>query len=137
MSDEGFLSSIGPLCIPQITVSNNDDDDGKLSQNRTSPGWIKGTFIRGPLPLSWWSRACALRGTSPLAVSLAIWFLAGLKGRKDQLMLPTPMSERFHIDRSAKLRGLKALEKAGLIRVQRRGNKNPIVTIIEQLDEAS
>jgi hypothetical protein len=62
---------------------------------------------------------------------LAIWFLAGLRNRLGRLNLTTAILARFHVDRYAKSRALKALEGAGLIRVERRGKKNPLVTILE------
>jgi hypothetical protein len=64
--------------------------------------------------------------------ALAIWHLAGLRSRKHDLRLTSQTLELFGIkDRSAKYRGLAALEKAGLISVQRETGKNPLVTILE------
>jgi hypothetical protein len=63
---------------------------------------------------------------------MAIWFLAGQMGRKGDLVLTNPTLELFAVtNRAAKYRALKALEKAGLIRVERRPQKNPLVTILD------
>jgi hypothetical protein len=68
-----------------------------------------------------------------LPVSLAIWFLAGLRNRKHGLNLTSATLRRFGVgDRSAKSRALVALERAGLVRVARQQGKNPLVTILEQ-----
>jgi hypothetical protein len=67
-----------------------------------------------------------------LLVGLAVWFLAGLRGRQDDLKLTTRILERFGVKgRSAKYKALKALEGAGLIRVLRRHGKNPLLTILD------
>jgi DNA-binding transcriptional ArsR family regulator len=67
-----------------------------------------------------------------LATALAIWFLSGLRhGGTDGLRLTAATLKPFQVDRSAKSRALKALEGAGLIRVQRRDRKNPVVTILD------
>jgi len=100
---------------PVVTILDDDDP---------------GEFLRGPIPLAWLSRACALPGHT-VSVALAVWFLAGLRDRKTNLKLTTATVERFNIDRSLKTRALKALEGAGLIKVERNGRKNPIVTILD------
>jgi hypothetical protein len=66
-----------------------------------------------------------------LAVALAIWFLAGLRNRQNDLKLTTAALKRFGVtDRSTKSRALDALEGAGLVHVERQPGKNPIVTIL-------
>jgi hypothetical protein len=91
---------------------------------------VKDEFVRGPLAVSWWGRACRLSGKAQ-ATALAIWFLAGLRGRPDGLKLTTATLARFGVeDRSSKSRVLAALEQAGLTRVASRQGKNPLVTIL-------
>lgn len=95
----------------------------------TKPTRIKGEFLKGPIPLSWLSVAAGLRGKAPLAVALAICFEAGWR-RSDVVKLTTAVLARFAVNRKAKYSALAALEAAGLIRVQRRLRKNPVVTIL-------
>src|SRR5437588_346682 len=124
--DDGFV--VDDLYVEQVSISSPlvrsvGESSGKVS----SSGMIKGEFLRGPIPRSWLSRACALPGKAT-ATALAIWFLSGLRGRTDNLKLTSGILARFHVDRSAKSRALKALEEAGLISVKREARKNPVVT---------
>jgi hypothetical protein len=92
---------------------------------------VDGEFLRGPIPLAWLGRVCRLRGQKVLAVALAVWFVSGLRGRREGLKVTTRVVQRFGVnDRSAKKRALDALERAGLIRVDRQQGKNPLVTIL-------
>jgi hypothetical protein len=91
--------------------------------------WIDGQFLKGPIPLEWLSRACELPGKA-LATALAVWFVSGLRGSREQLKLSTVQLQKFGVDRSAKSRALTVLEQAGLISVVRQSRKNPLVTIL-------
>src|SRR5262249_11296474 len=74
---------------------------------------------------------CALKkGQEVLAVALAIWFMAGLRGREENLPLTTKTVGLFSVKRPAKSRAVTTLEKAGLIKVDRRDRRNPLVTIL-------
>ena len=126
----GDFLGLDGLLVPQVEVEESSSPKGAFVGDRA--GWIEGKFIRSRIPLSWLTPACALPGKA-LATGLALWYLSGLrKGRKDGLRLTTKVLERFHVDRSAKCRALKALEKAGLVRVERKARKNPVVTIVDQ-----
>src|SRR5262249_49194854 len=48
-----------------------------------------GMFIQGPIPLPWLGQACLLGGSKVLAVALAVWLQAGLRGRTEGLELAT------------------------------------------------
>lgn len=86
-------------------------------------------FVRGPIPLDWLARAAPLPGKA-LAVGLAIWFCAGLRRRRDHLSICGTLLERFGVRRHAGYRGLTALERAGLVTVERRCGRCPRVTIL-------
>ncbi len=90
---------------------------------------VRGEYLRGPIPLSWLTRACVL-GESSVKVALAVWFAKGVQ-RADVVTLTTSLMARFGGTRKAKRSGLKALEDAGLIAVERRPKRNPLVTILE------
>jgi hypothetical protein len=114
------------LRVPQVEVLPHE----ALARRRSS-GHVVGKFLRGPIPLAWLGRACRLRGGKVVATALAIWFLAGLRRREWDLKLTSDTLTHFGVtDRAAKYRALKALEEAGLIQVERRPNKNPLVTIL-------
>jgi len=59
---------------------------------------------------------------------LALWFLAGLKNVRT-VSLSNTLAEQFAVDRSSKYRALCWLEDAGLISVQRKVGRAPIVTL--------
>jgi hypothetical protein len=88
----------------------------------------KELFIRGPIPVGWMARACTLPGMAA-QVAVAIWFLRGLRG-SDQFALTPSTLIRFNVNRYSGYRGLKQLEKAGLISVRRRKGAGPIINII-------
>jgi DNA-binding transcriptional ArsR family regulator len=90
---------------------------------------VRGEYLRGPIPLSWLTRACELGGSS-VKVALAVWFAKGVQGG-DVVRLTSPLLVRFGVSPKAKLSGLNALEESGLIAVERRVGRNPLVTILE------
>jgi hypothetical protein len=60
---------------------------------------------------------------------LGLWFLRGLR-RSNSFTVSNLMLQEWGIQPDAKTRTLRALEKAGLIRVERRGKRSPLVTLI-------
>ncbi len=83
--------------------------------------------LRGPIPLDWLSAAAHLPGKS-LHVGIALWFVGGLQ--KSRIVpLSNITSLRFGLDRNAKYRALAWLEEAGLIAVERKLGRAPIVTL--------
>jgi hypothetical protein len=67
---------------------------------------------------------------------MALWLLAGLRGRRTKLALGAKTLVHFEVSRHAKRRLLRQLEKAGLIGVEYRARKTPLVTLVEQLEHA-
>ena len=86
-------------------------------------------FLKGPIPLDWLSTAARLPGRS-LHVAIAIWFTASL-ARSATVPLSNVASLTFGLDRNAKYRALQWLEEAGLISVQRKLGRSPVVTLLE------
>ena len=85
-------------------------------------------FIKGPIPILWLVSA---REASPtaLTVGLYLWYLSGLKKKK--IFKATNRNlQMWGLNRSAKYRGLKKLEEAGLIEVKRQNKNSPEVTIL-------
>jgi hypothetical protein len=64
-----------------------------------------------------------------LAVGLAIWFHAGLEKRREVQLAGSTMVA-MGINRAAGYRGLAALEKAGLITVERHRGRRARVTLV-------
>jgi hypothetical protein len=90
-------------------------------------------FLCGPIPCDWLARAARLPGKA-LAVGVALWFKAGLSKRNAMVRLTGKLMEQFGIGRYAQYRGLKALEAAGLVSVERRRGCAPMVTILDARD---
>jgi hypothetical protein len=97
---------------------------------------VNGEFVKGPLPLNWLSSACKLSGKSPLTVALAILFEVGRR-KSNEIVLTTAICQRFGVKRKSKYRGLSALEAAGLILVNRRPRKNPVITVLDVAESTS
>ena len=83
-----------------------------------------------PIPLGWFQRACQLPGKAPVLASV-LWYLHRLKKSKP-FALAQARLDGFGITRQAKYRALEALEAAGLVSVERRPKKSPIVTILDR-----
>ena len=86
-------------------------------------------FLKGPIPLNWISTAARLPGKS-LHVGIAVWFTASL-AKSATVPLSNLASLPFGLDRNAKYRALAWLEEAGLISVERRLGRSPVVTLLE------
>lgn len=84
------------------------------------------TFLKGPIPWPWLTSAMALPGRA-LAVGIHVWLWAGVLQRFERI--PLSLS-RMPFPRSSGVRGLAALEAAGLLRVERRRGRRPLVTIV-------
>lgn len=92
-------------------------------------------FLKGPVPLAWLSRTSQLPGKA-LAVALAIWYVAGLE-RSGTVRLTTSTLREFNVGRKAAYRGLAALERAGLVQVERKRGRCPKVTITHWRTQAN
>ena len=88
---------------------------------------VKRRYLR-TVPMSWLIPAMSLPGKS-LAVGLVVWYLAGVS-KKFAVTLSRVQLKKFGIRRMAGKRGLKNLEAAGLVKIDREGHKSPLVTIV-------
>ena len=91
-------------------------------------------FLKGPVPLLWLQAAAALPGKS-LHAGVAVWYSAGLL-RSNSVPLSNVAGLRFGLDRNAKYRALGWLESAGLITVERKLGRAPIVTLVTHQPDA-
>ncbi len=92
------------------------------------PSPIRDKFIAGAIDASWVCQA-SLLGVKALLVGMALWHLKGLR-RSNRFTVSNLMLQEWGIQPDAKARALRKLEKAGLIRVERRGKHSPLVTLI-------
>jgi DNA-binding transcriptional ArsR family regulator len=93
---------------------------------RASP--LREKFISGPVDVSWVCQASRL-GVKALLVGLALWHIKGLR-RADTFIVSNLMLQEWGVRPDAKSRALRALERAGLIRVERLGKRSPRVALI-------
>ena len=86
-------------------------------------------FLKGPIPWKWLERAAQQPGRA-LHVGVALWFWAGIK-RSGQIALSISKLSALGVSRFSAYRGLAALERVGLVVVQRQKGRKPIVTILK------
>jgi hypothetical protein len=89
---------------------------------------VHGKFIKGPLDVAWLAKARKL-GVTALWVALGLLYIRGLR-RTDSFLVSNLMMQGWGVLPDAKSRALKALEKACLITIERRGKRSPAVTLI-------
>jgi len=109
-----------------------DHEGVKRSQGATRRGRraspVQGKFIKGPVDVVWLLQARRL-GVTALLVGLALWHIKGLR-KTETFIVSNVMLQEWDIQPDAKRRALRALERAGLIRVERRGKCSPSVALI-------
>lgn len=82
-------------------------------------------FIRGPVPWAWVKAAMRLRGSAlHVAVMLLLW-----SSMRKSYTVKLRLSG-MPIGRASSARGLDYLERAGLVRTDRKKGRMPIVTLI-------
>jgi len=86
-------------------------------------------FLKGPIPWNWLCNALSLRGRAG-AVGVALWFRAGI-ARSRTVSISYRDLEEMGVNRYAARRGLRALEAAGLVSIERRPGRAPEVTILD------
>jgi hypothetical protein len=86
-----------------------------------------GKFLKGPIPMAWIETALTLPGRA-LAVGVLLWFEAGC-ARTDAVDITYARLGRRGLPESTARRGLRALESAGLVCIERRAGRALRVTI--------
>ena len=110
-----------------MTIEENHDwkdwPPRRLPHHR--PGEL---FVKGPIPWAWLTQAARLPGKA-LHVAIVIWFLAGMR-RKREILMASKYLELAGVKRHSAYRGLQHLEAAGLISVERRRGRSPVITAV-------
>jgi hypothetical protein len=107
-----------------------DPSLGRVTKPARKKPKARGHFLKGPIPTHWLIKANRAGGSS-LAVGNILWHLCGLRQGEQTILLTTVECKKWGVSRESKRRALEALESAGLIAVERRGSKNPLVTILD------
>jgi hypothetical protein len=93
-------------------------------------------FLKGPIPWAWLVEAGRLRGAA-LPVALKIWQLAGIHRAAIFEFSASRAAREVGLDDRSGHRGLRALERAGLIRMDSRKGRKPVIEILDRPDTAS
>lgn len=81
------------------------------------------------IPLGWIRAAAdAVRSEKALLLAIELVYMAW-RGKGPTFILPNGLLTNLGISRDVKSQALADLERAGLVSVKRRPNKNPIVTV--------
>ena len=90
---------------------------------------INGKFLRGPVSKKWLNNAAQACTGSEFKVGITLWYLAGLNNNHT-VRLSTKVLREFALSRQTGWRALESLEREGLVVVDRRLGRQPIVTIL-------
>ena len=93
-----------------------------------------GLFLRGPIPLYWLQKAANLPGRA-LHVGILAWLQAYLGGRMT-IYIQTKFRDRFGVSRHAEARALRVLKEAGLITLEQKRGRRPMITILDVTDSS-
>ena len=118
------------LDIDQFRVQQGDQLLFGKVKRRPRQGKARRWFLKGPVPGEWLHRAAVLPGHA-LHVALAIWYLVGIENRRE-VRITRRVFDRLGVSPSAGRRGLDALERAGLVNVERHTGRCPTVTVLEE-----
>jgi len=90
-------------------------------------------FLRGPVPLEWLGKAAALPGKT-LNVAIALWWRHGMAKGKP-FTLTRAALKYLNVERDAASVGLRRLERAALIRAERRPGRRPTISLVIRATE--
>ena len=103
----------------------------KRAEVRRAPRHKPGEkFLKGPIPWEWLTRAARQPGRA-LHVAIELWRWAGIKRTREVSLSLSSAAQELGTSRSALSRGLRALEVAGLVSVERKAGRKPTVTLLD------
>ena len=86
-------------------------------------------FVCGPIPCEWLRPALAFGGKAG-NLTWAIWWLAGME-KSNPIRLTGRVLRDFHISPRSARRLLNDFEQAGLLNVDRKRGRAPVITLLE------
>jgi hypothetical protein len=95
----------------------------KISKNN------KSEFYVPSIPIPWLKKIYVLPGAS-LKVALIIWRTYRMENSQNTFKLTKKYCEPFEISRYQRFRGLRGLEEAGLIEVDQKPGRAPVITLL-------
>jgi hypothetical protein len=120
-----------PSC-PDLSQFSADELSPKADKSDRLPRPRRGElYLGGRMPMSWAERAAVLPGRA-WQLACALWFEATCGKRRATVSVSTKTRKRFGLQRRQTFyRALAALERAGLVSVDRRRGRAPLVTILD------
>lgn len=115
-----------PIDLESFRAKPTDRTQARKPE-RIEQAKVRKWFIKGPIPGPWLVRAGKVSGVA-LRVGLAIWYLRG--ANRSKTVKPTWwVWAKFNLPPDSARRGLRALEQAGLVKVERQPGCCPVVSI--------
>src|SRR4051794_31906212 len=112
-----------------VCVSRRSGSKPVVSLLDLSPGGKKRKPLYGPIPWAWWVLACRLPGRS-LQVASALWFMVGWsKNRQAEFEFGLAEWAELGLSRFSAGRGIECLHRAGLVSVEYRTGRKPVVIV--------
>lgn len=104
---------------------------GSCATNRRRKRVSADRFLAGPVPMSWLAEAYR-RGSAAQAVGLALWHARGMqRGREAPIKVNAASRRPMGLSQDQARRGVRALEAAGLVKIERGGRgRCAVVTIV-------
>jgi len=118
-----------PIDPAQFRLPDSTGIELRTKPKPARPAQRRGLFLKGPVPMAWLRMAGRMPGKA-LLVGIEVWFQAGLK-RSTEVTISLSRFRLFGVSRFAAARGLRALERAGLISVVRHPGRKPLVRILD------
>src|SRR3954466_67354 len=127
-SDALFLAPEGWSDVPDTLIPVR-----KLAtsgpEGRSRAAKREAQFIKGPLPLGWVAKAARAGHPHALPVLLALKYKTDTL-RQPWVKPPAAVLRLLGVDKDARSRAIAALERAGLVQVQRRRGRPPLVRLV-------
>jgi len=118
---------------PEVWETPADATPTPAARKHPARSRLPGKFLKGPVPLAWLQQAMRLPGKA-LAVGLLLWLERGMKGRRT-VHFCLSRAATDGIPTTTARRAIRALERAGLVRVERKPGRGLNVTILDATPE--
>src|SRR3954462_6127873 len=115
-------SGVPDVLIPVRKLDTSGSEDRGRAARREAQ------FIKGPLPLGWVAQAARAGHPQALPVLLAFRYKTDTL-RQPWVKRPPAVLRLLGVDKDARSRAIAALERAGLVQVQRRRGRPPLLRL--------
>src|SRR3954465_3511596 len=116
-------SGVPDALIPVRPLGSSGPEGGARAARREAQ------FIKGPLPLGWVARAAQAGHPQALPVLLALRYKTDIL-RQPWVKPPAAVLRLLGVDKDARSRAIAAMERAGLVQVQRRPGRPPLLRLV-------